>query len=284
MDKLRRILLLLFIHITSAAWSQTDKEAAAYSMNEGTMAGLGAAHVKDTYLSPFDYNGWGFRILNERMKIISRGNGNISRQQFINVDISSTRNPAENINDFGGFVDYSLGFHYRFNLSPNFRILAGGAGHLMGGFLYNTRNGNNPFSAKADIDLNLSAMMMYHTRIKDLPLTFRYQIEMPVTGVFFAPDYGESYYEIFNVGNVRHTIRFNSFHNKFAFKNYFTVDIPCRGFTLRAGFLNSIYHTDEQDIQTRIVTNTFLIGWVKEFIVIGGKRQKRKPTFNSSFY
>ncbi|MCD7933467.1 MAG: DUF3316 domain-containing protein [Tannerellaceae bacterium] len=31
------------------------------------------------------------------------------------------------------------------------RILAGGVGHLMGGFLYNTRNGNNPFSAKADI-------------------------------------------------------------------------------------------------------------------------------------
>ncbi|MCD7937722.1 MAG: DUF3316 domain-containing protein [Tannerellaceae bacterium] len=283
---MNRIYILLFILlcITLPGHSQEEKQDTPYSVNEGTMFGLGSSHVKDTYLSPFTYSGWGFRILNERMKIISAGDGRISRQQLINVDITSTQNPAENVNDFGGFVDYSLGFHYRFNLTPSFRLMTGASGHIMGGFLYNTRNSNNPLSAKVDLDLNLSAIIMHYTRIKETPLILRYQIDAPIAGVFFSPDYGESYYEIFNTGNLGHTIAFNSFHNKFALKNYLTVDILCKGFTLRTGYLNSIYYTDNNNTQTRIISNTFLVGWVKEFVALGGKRNKKRQKINSSFY
>jgi len=163
-------------------------------------------------------------------------------------------------------------------------LMSGLSGHFLGGFIYNTQNGNNPLSAKIDVDLNLSAIAIYHTRIKELPLTFRYQIELPVAGVFFAPPYGKTYYEIFNVGHTSDVISFNSLHNKFAMKNYFTVDIPIKKVTIRAGYLNSLYYTDINLIESHLISNSFMIGWVKEFISLGGKRSRQSHKSRSAFY
>ncbi len=278
------IALLLCLCVSFELSAQYETDELPKAMNEGTLIGIGTSQIKDTYLSPFNYTGWGARILNERIKVIGAGNGRFSRQQIINVDLSSTKNPAENVNDFSAFVDYSLSYHYRLHITPNLKILSGLSAHLMGGFIYNTRNGNNPMSAKVDIDLGLSVIMLWRLKINKLPLTFRYQGELPFSGAFFSPEYGASYYEMFNVGNLSDIISFNSFHNKFAIKNYITVDIPVRGIMLRMGYLNSLYYTDINDIKTRVISNTFMIGWVKEFISLGGKRSKYKNRINSSYY
>jgi hypothetical protein len=269
--------------VCQSAGQENDEEIPR-SMNEGTLLGFGTSNIKDTYLSPFNYNGWGARILNERMKTISAGKGRYSRQQIINVDITSTRNPAENVNDFGTFIDYSLSYHYRIPFGSSIKLLAGLSTHLMGGFIYNTRNGNNPLSAKVDIDLGISMIILYGLKVKDHPLTLRYQTELPFGGLFFSPPYGISYYEMFNEGNTSDVIAFNSFHNKFAVKNYLTVDIPIRHFTLRLGYLNSLYYSETNDINTHMISHSFMIGWVKEFIVLGGKRSNNKSRVNSSYY
>lgn len=280
---MRKIAGILLLYICcSLSLPAQEEEGLSKTMNEGTIIGFGTSHIKDTYLSPFNYSGWGMRILNERMKII--GNGKFSRQQIINVDISFTNNPAENINDFGAFVDYSMAYHYRINASKNVRVLTGLSAHILGGFIYNTRNGNNPLSAKIDIDLGASLVGIWNFRIKDNPLTLRYQAEVPFAGIFFAPEYGASYYEMFNVGNLSDVIKFNSFQNKFAIKNYVTLDIPVSSFTVRVGYLNSLYYSDIRSIKSHIISNSFMIGWVKEFIPIKGKRVKTKQKVNSSFY
>lgn len=274
-------ILTLCFCVAFQLWAQ-DEEIPPKTMNEGTLIGFGTSHVKDTYLSPFNYSGWGMRILNERMKIISKGY--FSRQQIINVDISSTKNPAENVNDFGAFVDYSLAYHYRINASPNFKILSGLSAHLMGGFLYNTRNGNNPLSAKIDIDLGVSLITLWSFKLGNHPLTLRYQGELPFAGVFFSPEYGASYYEMFNIGNLSDVITFNSFHNKLALKNYVTLDIPIGSATIRFGYLNSLYYSDTKNIESHIVSNSFMIGWVKEFIPLGSKRMRNRQRVNSPYY
>jgi hypothetical protein len=251
--------------IAHPLWAQFQGEDIPRGMDEGTLAGLGTSQVKDTYLSPFNYTGWGARIFNERMTLL-RGM-KFSKQQIISVDISSTRNPAENVNDFGAFVDYSFAYLYHFRLGSNFKVLPGASAHLMGGFIYNTRNGNNPLSAKVDIDLNVSLLTQYTFRVHERPVVLRYQIDLPFGGVFFAPQYGISYYEMFNVGNVSKVIAFNSFHNKLALKNYVTIDIPVHSSTLRLGYLSSLYYSDMNDIQAKILSNTFMIGWVKKFLL-----------------
>lgn len=290
-------LICFFLFLTLPAYAQQDEEREPepltdlsdlpWSVNDGTLVGVGGYKLMDTYLSPgkkLDYTGWGLRILNERMKMTHLAGYRISRQQLINVDVASTDNPAGTATDFAGFADYTLGYHYHFPLLPGLKLLAGASVHGMAGFIYNTRNGNNPASAKADIDLNLSGMAIYSFKIKNYPLTVRYQLTVPFAGVLFSPHYGQSYYEIFNLGNSGGVIQFNSFHNKFALKNYLTVDFPAGNLTVRAGYLHSTYYTDVNSLQSHIVSHTFLIGLVKEFVAFGGKRLKNTGKYRSAYY
>lgn len=277
-------LLLAFLCLVPSLMSQEDKEDKPWSVNEATLFGVGGYNIKDTYLSPLKYSGWGMRILNERMKMTKLADYNISRQQFINVDVAFTRNPAETASSFAGFVDYSLGYHYHFQPQPALKLLTGASIRGLGGFIYNTRNGNNPASAKAEIDLNLSAMAIYKLVLNNYPLVLRYQIEVPVAGVLFSPHYGQSYYEIFNLGNSDGVIQSSSLHNKFAIRNFLTADFPVGNCTIRIGYLNTYSRTDVNGIQSHVVSNSFLIGFVKEFIAFGGKRLKQTKRYNSAYY
>ena len=280
-------LMFLFLWMALPIVAQSDEEEAPRSINESTMVGIGGYNLRDTYLSPstdINYTGWVARILNERMKVVRLADYKISRQQLINVEFGSTRNGAETANEYAGFVDYSLGYHYRFtNLLPGLKVLTGASARISGGFIYNTRNSNNPVSGKGDFDLNLSAMAIYNFNIKEFPLTFRYQAEIPFAGVLFSVHKGEPYY-FMTQGGSDGIVRFSSFHNKFAMKNYFTLDIPVSNFTVRVGYLNSMYRTDVNSIKTHVLSNSFMIGFVKEFVSFGGKRLKNNAHRYSSAY
>ena len=61
-------------------------------------------------------------------------------------------------------------------------------------------------------------------------------------------------------------------------------DFPVCNFTIRAGYLNSSYRTDVNGIQSHIISHSFMIGLVKEFISFGGKRLKNTQRFRSAYY
>lgn len=281
-------LMFLFLCMAFGVAAQSDEEEIPRSTNESTMIGIGSYNLRDTYLSPstnINYTGWMARILNDRMKVTKLADYKISRQQMINVEFGSTRNGAETANEYAGFVDYSLGYHYRFDRLPiaGLKVLTGASARLSGGFIYNTRNSNNPVSGKGDLDLNLSAMAIYGFKIKNFPLTLRYQMEMPLAGTLFSINRGQPYYFL-SEGNTEGIIRFTSLHNKFAMKNYLTVDIPVAGFTIRTGYMNSMYRTDVNGIKTHVLSNAFMIGVVKEFISFGGKRLRNAHRHSSAYY
>lgn len=282
-------LIFLFLYTALVAVAQSgNKEEVSWSTNESTMIGIGGYNLRDTYLSPstdINYTGWMARILNERMKITRLAGHKISRQQLVNVEFGSTRNGAETANEYAGFVDYCLGYHYRFDRLPvnGLKLLAGASARFSGGFIYNTRNSNNPVSGKGDIDLNLSAMVIYGFKIGNFPLTLRYQAEMPVAGMLFSINRGQSYYSL-GEGDTDGMIRFSSLHNKFAMRNYLTVDIPVANFTVRTGYMNSMYRTDVNGIKTHVLSNAFMIGIVKEFVSFGGKRLKNTARYSSAYY
>ena len=254
------------------------------SINEGTMIGMGGYKMKDQYLSQEKYGGLGFRFMNERMRIMKLSNNRVSRQNIVNVDISSAINGAENANFLSAFADYSVGYHYRFFPDPYFKILMGGSIRGMLGMVYNTRNGNNPMTIHADVDLNFSLIAIYEFRIKNNHLTLRYQFESPFMGVLFSPVYDQSYYEIFSLGNTAEVLNINSFHNKFAMRNYLTLDFPIGNATVRTGYFGSFYSTNVHEIDRYIISNNFMLGFVKEFVAFGGREMKRRNLFHSAYY
>lgn len=283
MYRILSCLLLLFWSIPAFPQEEEPTEP----VNAATLIGIGGYNLMDTYLTPgsrIPYTGWGLRVMNERTKMTRLADHRISRQQIFNADIASIRNGAGTTQAFSGFLDYTLGYHYHFHPIPALKLLAGASVHAMGGFIYCTRVSNNPASAKADLDLNLSAQAVYKFQIRNYPLTLRYQVEIPFIGILFSPHYGQSYYEIFDRGNKSGIVPFISFHNKLVMKNYLTVDFPVGKFTFRAGYLNSLYYLDVNQIQSHIISHSFVIGFVREFIAFGGRKMQQTSKHNSVYY
>lgn len=279
----------MLLGCVTALWAQQseEKEPADYPVNVATMVGAGRYNLMDTYLTPgieSSYTGWNLRIMDERLKRVALADHRVVRQQIVSIDGGRTLNGAGSAIDYGLFLDYLLGYHYQQPLLPGLKWLAGASGQLMAGAIYNTRNTNNPVAAKADLSLNLSSMLVYQWKIKDYPLTLRYQLLLPVAGVSFSPHYTQSYYEMFGLGNHSGVAHFNSFHNKFAMKHYITADFPVGSLIVRAGYLNSRYRTQMNCITGHIVSNSFVIGFVKEFVAFGGKQMRASKCKRSAFY
>lgn len=281
--KMRNILPLLIalLSITNlfGQKSKEDPNKTTRSITSSTVFGIGSSDLLDTYLTPLDYKGIHLSLHNERMQIASRGKRDRINQQQIWVDYSSNDNEAENGLVIAGFIGYSWGTLWRKQLLDNLIVAAGP--YISGevGFVYNVRNGNNPASANIALNLGGSVMAAYQLKIfPKLPLTLRYQMQLPVMGTFFSPHYEQSYYEIFSLGNTKGIIHFGSFHNQFDLSNRFTIDIPIRSMSLQIGFLNKIHNTHVNDIKNRRISNSFLIGFTKEFLPFSRKKPSIPPT------
>jgi hypothetical protein len=256
-----------------------QEEGKMYSTNKATMIGVGSSNLYDTYLSPLQYRGLSLHLLNERMKKTNWFRGGFSTQQFIELELASADNTAGNASEYFFLLGYSWGGHYDILKTNKFRLALGGAWHINAGALYNQRNTNNPVSAKAYTNLHLSAIAFYTWK----SMTFRGQLDTPLLGVLFSPEYGQSYYEI-SLGNSIKTINFASLHNQRALRAYFTVDIPISRVSLRIGYLGSFYQTKVNYLQAHNYSSSFIIGLVSESINLSGNKIKNNPILDSSYY
>lgn len=282
MRKICHLLGACMLSILPLKAQEAYHEEVPLTINDATLIGIGSFHAKDTYLSDSQYKGIGFRLTNERMKYLSHS-PHMSRQQVIDIQYANLKNPTQTTSTLMALVDYSLSYHYHFHIHPTFKLLTGGGIHTMAGVIYNTRNGNNPASAKFDIDLNLSLMAIHTPYIKNYPLTLRYQIDMPFFGALFSPHYGQSYYEIFSLGNTKNIVQVSAPHNKIAVRNSFTVDFPIGSFILRAGYLGDFYKSNVNGIQNKIKSHAFMLGIVRELRSFSRKKNKSN-TYNSALY
>jgi hypothetical protein len=235
------------------------------------MIGIGKSSVYDTYLSPLKYKGINLGIIYEQMKRTGLWNGNVSAQHLFYIELAETKNPTETATSYAGSLEYGYGLHYRFKPVQKIQFFAGlqFAG-LLGG-IYNTRNGNNPVAAKANLNLNLSGMAAYRLQIGKQPVQLRYQLNVPVVGMQFSPEFGQSYYEI-DLGVNAPLVHLASFHNQFILRSLFSVELPFSFCTLRLSYMNWVYETRINDLNTQILSGSFYIGFSKNFFTVRGRK------------
>lgn len=243
-------------------------------VTRATMYGIGVTNVFDTYLSPQEYTGIDFRISRESMRMTKWADGKLSLQSFFQADLGYTHNKADNNNTFSALANWNYGLHYNFPITSNFKLLAGGLADLNGGFVYNLRNTNNPASARAYINLDASGMAIWDLRIKNYPLTLRYQINLPLMGVMFSPHYGQSYYEIFSLGNSSGVVKFTSLHNQPSLRQMLTVDFRVGRGKMRLGYIWDAQQSHVNDIKTHTYSHVFMVGFVKELYLLRNKTKK----------
>lgn len=251
---------------------RADSLAKTRFVTRSTMYGVGYTNVYDTYLSPQEYKGVDFRISRESMRMTKWMGGNVSLQSFFQADLGYTHNKVDNNNTFSGLANWNYGLHYNFRITPNFKLLAGGLIDLNGGFVYNLRNGNNPAQARAYINLDASGMAIWDLRIKNYPISLRYQLNLPLAGVMFSPNYGQSYYEIFTLGNWGGVINFTSLHNQPSLRQMLTVDFPVGRAKMRLAYLWDAQQSKVNDIRTHTYSHVFMVGFVKELFLIRGRK------------
>lgn len=247
------------------------------------MIGVGKSNVYDTYLSPLEYCGPELRFMHESMRMTRLVDGHVSAQRIVQVNASSTDNISKSSKSYYGMFNWTYALHYQYNVDDRLKILFGPMLDLNGGFIYNTRNSNNPAQAKVYGSIDVSAMAIYKLRIAGYPMTFRYQANLPFMGVMFSPEYGQSYYEIFSLGHGGRNVLFTSFHNAPSLRQMLTVDFPLGKTIMRAGYLCDIQQARVNNLKSHLYSHNFMIGFVRNFQMLRGKNKISLPEKVSPF-
>lgn len=229
------------------------------------------SHLADTYLTPLKYDGWGVALRYERMQAMKFNPDRWVMRLTAGIEADHTENPARNATMWYWGLDLSWGMMHRWSLPHGLTVAGGGSTSLDLGCLYNSRNGNNPASAKAAWTVNVTGYVSWNLNLWWLPVTLRYQPTIPVTGVFFAPDYGELYYEIY-LGNHSGLAHAAWWGNYFMVENLLTADLHFGNTSLRVGYRGRILSTQVNDITTRMITNNFVLGVSGEWISVSPRK------------
>ena len=235
-----------------------------------TLFGIGAVNHLDSYLSPLNYTGTQLHFLHESWRPTHLLDSCISFQSFTHVETSLTQNDPNKANDIGGTISYDATWHYRLPVTETGRLLMLAGPQIGGtlGALYNTRNGNNPAQAIAELHLAASVAALYSFRLWQHSFVVRDQVDIPLLGAMFSPAYGQSYYELFSLGHRDHNICFTNPFNAPSLRNQLTLDFPICNHTFRVGYLIDIRQSHVNDILRHTYSHAFLIGWVRHFRIL----------------
>ena len=237
---------------------------------------MGGTRLIDTYLSPWSYKGWGIALNIELMQAMPLDNYHWVWQQQIGVNYGDSKISVTGAGKtiYGG-LNYMFAMMRRSVLPiDGLQLYYGADLALFGEGIYNYHGGNNPVAVKADISLGLTGMAVYNFKLGKLPVTARYQLLLPVIGIFGQPEYSESYYEV-SLGNHHNFLHCGTWANKFDIDNRLTVDMHFNSWALRVGYHNRINTTYVTNNRYQLVQHNFTIGFAGDLLSWSKKNSNR---------
>ena len=225
------------------------------------MFNFGKNRSADTYLSQLWYEGKRMEIRTEFVraakfspeKWIGRVEAAISYDNIQNLSGNNTRHTL--------LADVGYGLMRRLDAHPlpGLDFYAGGVAGFNGGVTYDPRNSNNVCSPQIYFNVGVTGLAVYSFKIGNLPVTARYQPEIPVLGAFYLPDYDQSFFEMY-LGNYKDAVNFGWWKNRFDMDNMVTVDLHIGTASLRLGYRNEFTTVWENNISVRHSVHSFVFG------------------------
>lgn len=238
--------------------------------------GGGFASVLDTYLSPYSHHGPAVHIQRQTDRQVRVfGQDGLTFQTLLDLDCAFTENPAGNVNEYAGGLRYGMAWLKpisRIDFTNNQSSLSFYAGPQTSayvGAVYNERNGNNPAQAKADIMIDATAKASWDFNLLQRRMTLAYQVYIPLVGLAFSENYGQSYYETFELGHYDHNLVLAYPGNMPSMRHLLTLDFPLRkssktafrisyaGYFMQSTFNHLRYHS---------YTHSFMVGIKSTFL------------------
>lgn len=265
MKAIRSLLISTLVAVPSAVSAQVaDTLRSGKVVVNAQMIGVGAASILDTYLSPEEYSGPELRYVSHTVR---RYEGSRWSRMLVHQGaVAYADNRSGNGNELSGMYMFTYGLHYNWQfLGGRLSLMAGGQADAEAGFLYNTRNGNNPAQARLALNVAPSASAAYRFRLGRVPFEARYEASVPLVGLMFSPNYGQSYYEIFSRGDYDHNIVPTTVVSAPSFRQMLTVDFTLGRTTLRLGYLGDFRQAEVNNLKYHTYSNMLLIGFVRRF-------------------
>lgn len=236
------------------------------------MLGVGRTQVLDTYLSQEHFKGLGFSFVattehqrpHRRWSTLTEHEANLS---FVKDRADSKKEIEGAYNLYWGRLRSWL------LLDGHLRLQAGAVGNVSLGVIYNTANSNNPAQARAHLNLMPVGTATYHFRLFGSQMSARYELALPLCGIMFSPNYGQSYYELFSQGSYDHNIVPTTFVSAPDWRQMLTLDAAVsRKMTLRIGYLGNMQQAKVNNLRQHVYTHRLLIGITRRFSIVNVKR------------
>lgn len=237
-------------------------------ITRSTMVGYGSTNILDTYLSAEHFKGPGLSFVTtiERQRPDRRWSTLMEHE----ANLSTTNNRAKSQTELEGAYNFYWGKLYSWQLFSNcLKLQAGGLVNASMGFIYNTSNGNNPAQARAHVNVMPTGVATYQFKLWNKPFTARYELSLPLCGIMFSPNYGQSYYEIFSLGNYDHNVVPTTFVSAPEWRQMLTLDVHLwKSASLRIGYLGNMQQSKVNNLRQHVYTHRLLIGFTKQLSII----------------
>lgn len=262
--------LLVLPAMSKAQYIVTDSILPERIVVKSTQYGLASLNNLDTYLSGYEYDGTGLHISHESFRDARTGNFRWKYQRTLYGTIGLATQ-GSNTQITGLFSCNWSGYH-PFVMGSRLKLLGGVQIQAEGGALYVPVNGNNPVSLKLRTALAAAGMAIYRFDVGKHSWTARYQLDIPLAGVMFAPEFGQSYYEIFGLGHTSGIVSMSHLVNSPSWRHVLSLDIPLRyrrySTMLRLQYCADLYQSDINGIRCHIYRHAFTFGFTKTIFKI----------------
>lgn len=262
------LLAFAFWLLALPANSQEQTADSPKIITRSTMIGIGRTNILDTYLSAEHFKGNGVSFLStvERQREGHRWSTIIEHE----ANLSTVDDRANSKKELEGAYNFYWGKLYSWHLfGQRLKLQAGGVVNASAGFIYNTSNSNNPAQARLHLNLMPTGVASYHFTLFNRKMVARYELSLPLAGIRFSPNYGQSYYEIFSRGDYDHNVVPTTFVSAPEWRQMLTIDANiAKKITLRIGYLGNMQQAKVNDLRQHVYTHRLLIGITKRFSII----------------
>ena len=126
--------------------------------------------------------------------------------------------------------------------------------------------------ARAYLNIAPNASARYLFNIRKMRAAVQYEVALPLLGVLFSPNYGQSYYELFSKGNYDHNIVFTTPFNAPTLRQMLSFDFTVKDHIFRIGYLGDFQQAKVNSLKYHAYSHLIILGYVHRFQI-----QKIRP-------